>query len=210
MRYTMNKVRIILCVFLMVLLPFSLKGQSAIFDKYNDKATVSSVYISKTMLQMQPNVYTKDVNIGKVAGQLEAVYIVSTMDNTLKRPMQNDIEDFIKKGKYEVLMKQKGITSSSSFYVKKKGDKVKELIMITDATTKFSYIHLIGEMTLNDIQRITSSQSLSHHISLPVLNLNEILEHVHCIDLAWLENEMMNLYIPDLDNINIAGVQIEF
>lgn len=206
----MDKVKIILCGFIMVLLPFSLKGQSTIFDKYNDKATVSSVYISKTMLQMQPNVYTKDINIGKVAGQLEAVYIVSTMDNGLRRPMQNDIDDFIKKGKYEVLMKQKGLTSSSSFYVKKKGDKVKELIMITDGTAKLSYIHLIGEMTLNDIQRITSSQSLSHYISLPALNCDELLKHIHRIDLAWLEDEIMNIYIPDLDNINIAGVQIEF
>jgi hypothetical protein len=166
MRSHMKRMRFILFV-LVALFPILAQAQSSIFDKYSDKTNVSSVFISKTMLEMQPEVYTKDVNIGKVAGQLEAVYIVSTMDNNVKRSMRGDLEEFVKKNKYEVLMKQKGIVSSSSFYVKKKGDKVKELVMITDGAAKLSYVHLVGDMTLKDIQRITSSQKLSYNLSIP-------------------------------------------
>lgn len=40
---------------------------------------VSSVYISKAMIEMNPNLFTKDIYIGKVSGKLESVQIVSTM-----------------------------------------------------------------------------------------------------------------------------------
>lgn len=191
---------------LVAICPILVQAQSNLFDKYSDKSNVSSIYISKTMLEMQPDVYTKDVNISKVAGQLEAVYILSTRDNNVKKSMRSDLDDFVKKNKYEVLMKQKGVSSSSSFYVKKKGDKVKELVMITDAEPKLSYIHLVGDMTLKDIQRITSSQKLSYNLSIPYYE--DILYNVKGIDLSWIEDighEVINQL-----NTHISGISIHF
>ncbi|MDL2212758.1 DUF4252 domain-containing protein [Bacteroides sp. OttesenSCG-928-E20] len=206
----MERVKVLLISLVLFVCSFVAHAQSSIFNKYSEKSDVSSVYISKTMLEMQPNVYTKDVNIGKVAGQLEAVYIISTKDNTIKRGMRSDIEDFIKKGKYEVLMKQKGLVSSSSFYVKKKGDKVKELVMITDGTVKFSYIHLVGEMTLDDIQRITNSQNISYHLVYPCYKNG--IKYVESLDLAWLEETLEDISDDVLRRIDIklAGLDIKY
>lgn len=140
-------------------------AQNNLFDKYSDLHNVSSVYISKTMIEMNPNLYTKDVFIGKVAGQLDAVYIISTMDNGTKKDLRKDIDEFIQKGKYELLMKQKGVVSRSAFYVKRKGtDQVRELIMITDGAATLKFVSLIGDLTLKDIQKITSYQSTSDNI----------------------------------------------
>lgn len=140
-------------------------AQNSLFDKYGDLHNVSSVYISKTMIEMNPNLYTKDVFIGKVAGQLDAVYIISTMDNGIKKDLRKDIDEFIKKGKYELLMKQKGVVSRSAFYVKRKGtDQVRELIMITDGAATLKFVSLIGDLTLKDIQKITSYQSTTDNI----------------------------------------------
>lgn len=140
-------------------------AQNNLFDKYSDLHNVSSVYISKTMIEMNPNLYTKDVFIGKVAGQLDAVYIISTMDNGTKKDLRKDIDEFIQKGKYELLMKQKGVVSHSAFYVKRKGtDQVRELIMITDGAATLKFVSLIGDLTLKDIQKITSYQSTSDNI----------------------------------------------
>lgn len=140
-------------------------AQNNLFDKYSDLHNVSSVYISKTMIEMNPNLYTKDVFIGKVAGQLDAVYIISTMDNGIKKDLRKDIDEFIQKGKYELLMKQKGVVSRSAFYVKRKGtDQVRELIMITDGAATLKFVSLIGDLTLKDIQKITSYQSTSDNI----------------------------------------------
>lgn len=206
----MKHFKIILVGIILLMLPVAVSAQSNIYDKYNDKSNVSSIYISKTMLEMQPGVYTKDVNIGKVAGKLEAVYIVSTIDKTVRRGMSSDIAEFIKKGKYEVLMKQKGNIASSSFYVKKKGDKVKELIMISDDQAKLSYIHLVGEMTLQDIQNITSSQRLSYNLYEPLQEI--IVGRIQDIDLSWIEDHLRNIQYTvqeQLENIKFSHVSIE-
>ena len=151
---------------------------SSIFKKYGDKSNVSSVYISKTMLEMQPNLYANDMYIGKVAGQLDAVYIVSSHDNKLKKDLRSDIEDYIKKGKFEVLMKQKGLVSASSIYIKKKGDKVKELVMVTDGAAKLTFTQMFGELTLKDIQHITNSHGTgcAHLFTIP--NPERSLTHI--------------------------------
>lgn len=65
--------------------------------------------------------------------------------------MRKDIEQFIQRGKYELLMKQKGRVSRSAFYVKRKGDKVKELVMVTDGAATLKFISLTGDLTLKDI-----------------------------------------------------------
>lgn len=160
----MKTKKIILSILVLL---FCLTGnaQNNLFDKYSDLHNVSSVYISKTMIEMNPNLYTKDVFIGKVAGQLDAVYIISTMDNGIKKDLRKDIDEFIQKGKYELLMKQKGVVSRSAFYVKRKGaDQVRELIMITDGAATLKFVSLIGDLTLKDIQKITSYQSTSDNI----------------------------------------------
>jgi len=145
--------------------------ESPIFDKYGDKPNVKSVYISKTMLEAQPDRYTKELKLDKVVGQLDAIYMVSVMlqDDT-RKGMHADIERYIKNGKYEVLMKQKSTVSSSAIYIRKKGDKVKELIMVTDAGT-LTFLQLYGEMTIKDLQNITSQQ-YSEINNFPILDID--------------------------------------
>ena len=58
-------------------------------------------------------------------------------------------------------MKQKGTVSSSEFYINRKGDKVKELIMIIDGAANLKFVYLEGEMTLKDIQNIMMYQNTS-------------------------------------------------
>lgn len=164
----MKKLRIILLMILCVGGSLAAMSQnSVVYEKYNDMKNVSSVYISKTMLAMDPNLYTNDLYIGKVAGQLDAVYILSTMSGDIRKNMKKDIDDYIKKGKYELLMKQQGIVAGSSFYMKKKGDKVRELIMVTDGSAKLSFVHLVGNMTLEDIQQITRQSQAANRICMP-------------------------------------------
>ncbi len=163
-----------------------MKGQSNIFDKYSDMQNVSSVFISKAMIEMQPKLYTNDVYIGKVAGKLDGVYVISTLDNKIKQNLRKDIDDLIKKGKYELLMKQKGITSSSAFYIRKKGDRIQELVMISDGAAKLNFTQLVGDLTLEDIQNITKRQMAS-------INLPQHWETYQDIALAGLEKGLKSL-----------------
>lgn len=163
----------------LLLLPLFCQAQG-LFAKYSDMNNVSSVYISKTMIEMNPELYTKDVNIGKIAKQLELVQILSTMDNGIKREMRRDIESVVRAQKYELLMKQKGIVSRMAFYVQRNGEKVKDLIMVVDGAATLKYVRLVGNMTLKDIQNIMKSQTTSenNYFSIPANEIKNALSEI--------------------------------
>lgn len=146
---------------LMLLIPLFCQAQKSLFNTYSDMKGVSSVYISKAMIEMNSNLFTKDIYIGKVSGKLDGVQILSTMDNNIKKNMRKDIQSLVHSSKYELLMKQKGIVSSSEFYVNRKGDKVRELVMVIDGAASLKFVYLEGEMTLKDIQNIMRYQNTS-------------------------------------------------
>ena len=129
-------------VSLLLALPLLGQAQQELFNKYSDRKNVSSVYISKAMLEMNPSLFTKDIYIGKAASQLNSVQIVSTMDKMIKSDLLKDIRELVKSSRYELLMKQKGTVSSSEFYVSRKGDKVKELIMVTNGAASLKFVYL--------------------------------------------------------------------
>ncbi len=155
------KLNRILLAGVLLLLPLLCQAQKNIFNTYNDMKGVSSVYISKAMIEMNPNLFTKDIYIGKVSGKLDCVQILSTMDSNIKKDMRKDLRSLVQSSKYELLMKQKGTVSSSEFYINRKGDKVKELIMIIDGAATLKFVYLEGEMTLKDIQNIMMYQNTS-------------------------------------------------
>lgn len=165
---------------ILTLLPLLCQAQS-LFAKYSDMDNVSSVYISKAMIEMNPELYTKDVNIGKLAKQLELVQILSTMDNEIKREMRRDIENVVRAQKYELLMKQKGIVSRMAFYVKRKEEKVQDLIMVVDGAATLKYVRLVGDMTLKDIQNIMNTQKTSEnsYIDFNTKELNNFLNEMN-------------------------------
>ena len=199
----MKTMKIILAGVLLML-PLLCQAQKNLFNKYGDMKGVSSVYISKAMIETNPNLFTKDVYIGKVSGQLNSVQVLSTMDNNVKKEMRKDLRSLVQSSRYELLMKQKGTVSSSEFYMSRKGEKVKELIMIVDGAATLKFVYLEGDMTLKDIQNIMMYQNTSWNgnnvnIQLPDINWAEIeklknrdwlgeLKHSQELALKGLEN----------------------
>ncbi len=164
----------------LLLLPLFCQAAQGLFAKYSDMNNVSSVYISKAMIEMNPELYTKDVNVGKLAKQLELVQILSTMDNGVKKEMRQDIESVVRAQKYELLMKQKGIVSRMVFYVKRKGETVQDLIMVVDGAVTLKYVRLVGSMTIKDIQNIMKSQKTSDniHFNIPTHEINNAFKEI--------------------------------
>ena len=174
---------------ILLLLPLICQAQKNLFNKYNDLKGVSSVYISKAMIETNPNLFTKDVYIGKVSGQLNSVQVLSTMDNNVKKDMRKDLRSLVQSSKYELLMKQKGVVSSSEFYISRKGDKVKELIMIIDGAATLKFVYLEGEMTLKDIQNIMMYQNTSWNEGKSEIRINSFdLADLNALkDKDWLK-----------------------
>lgn len=166
----MKTMRLIL-VSLLLLLPLFGQAQKNLFSKYDDMKGVSSVYISKTMMELNPNLFMKDLYIGKVAERLNSVQVLSTRDNKIREEMAKDIRTLVQSSKYELLMKQKGTASGSEIYVNRKGNKVKELIMITDGAASLKFVYMEGDMTPDDIKKLMLYQNSSMNSNFNTFNL---------------------------------------
>lgn len=131
-------------------------AQNKFFDKFADMDGVTSVYISKTMLQMMPNMKTEGIDIGEVAGKLESIHILTSEKASISKMMKSEAPHFAANKDYEELMRVKDEGTRATFYIKKKNNnKISELVMMVDEQPEFVLIQIIGDMTLQDIQNIT-------------------------------------------------------
>lgn len=133
-------------------------AQNKLFEKYSEMDNVTSVYISKAMFQMMPNMETNGLNLMNMKGKIEGLQILSTESNSLKDKMRDDFKGLIGKDHQE-LMRVKDGKTRATFYVKQKGDQVSELIMLADTDGRFNVIQLLGNFTLQDIQDITKEMN---------------------------------------------------
>ena len=129
---------ILVCVLL--LSPLFCQAQKNLFNKYNDMKGVSSVYISKAMMELNPNLFMKDLYIGKVAEHLNSVQVLSTRDNKIREEMAKDIRSLVQSSKYELLMKQ---------------------IMVMDGASSLKFVYMEGDMTTDDIKKLMLYQNTS-------------------------------------------------
>mgnify|MGYP001755444270 FL=1 len=114
-------------------------------------------------MELNPNLFMKDLYIGKVAEHLNSVQVLSTHDNKVREEMAKDIRSLVQSSKYELLMKQKSTVSGSEVYVNRKGSKVKELIMLMNGASSLKFVYMEGDMTTDDIKKLMLYQSTSQN-----------------------------------------------
>lgn len=143
-------------IMLLLFLPCSVAcfGQNKLFQKYAETDNVTSVYISKAMFQMMPSMETAGLNLMNMKGKIESLQVLSTENSALKEEMNKEFTRLIG-SQHEELMRVKDGKTRATFYVKKKGDMVSELVMLANTDKNFSVIQLLGNFTLQDIQSIT-------------------------------------------------------
>lgn len=128
-------------------------NSSKLFDKYADMDNVTSVYISKAMFQMMPNIETAGLNLVNMKGKIESLQILSTEKSDQIPRMRKDFTQLISK-QHSELMRVKDGKTKATFYANMQGDIVKDLVMLADADSTFTVIQLLGNFTLKDIQEI--------------------------------------------------------
>ncbi|MDD4514725.1 DUF4252 domain-containing protein [Massilibacteroides sp.] len=130
-------------------------AQNKLFDKFAEMDNVQSVYISKAMFQMMPNIQTGGLNLMNLKGKIESLQILNTDSKDKAEQMRKEFSGLINK-QHEELMRVRDGKTKATFYAKQKGDLINELIMLADTEKGFSVIQLLGNFTLQDVQDITS------------------------------------------------------
>jgi len=133
-------------------------AQDKLFDKYAEMDNVTSVYISKAMFQMIPNIENVGLNLMNMKGKIESLQLVSTEKTDQIPQMRNDFTQLINKQHQELMRVRDGKTRAT-FYADMQGEKVKNLLMLADTDSSFTAIQLLGNFTLQDIQEIAKEMN---------------------------------------------------
>ena len=131
-------------------------AQQSFFDKYAEMDGVSSVYITKSMLKMFPDMSGKinGVNVGSIANRLDNIQILSCEEAGIIEQLRKETKNINTKNGYEELMRirEDGNKTTIYFKVKKKGNS--EFVLITDAKDEFTIISIMGNITLQEMQKM--------------------------------------------------------
>lgn len=100
---------------------------------------VTVVNISKTLLQLMPDMDANGMNIGDIAQDLDSMYILTSEDGATSNKMKADYIAMIREKGYEELMSVKDKNEHVKFFIKKNKNKISELVMAVDNSPK-SYI----------------------------------------------------------------------
>ena len=143
-------------LFLVTALAFSIhaSAQKAIFDKYEDTNGVTTIYISKTMLGMIPNVKAGKHDIGNIASKLDYIRILSCEKPSLFSKLLDDARKTYRSGNYETIMKMNDDGEKMTIYQRTLKDGKNEFALLTEDKDEVTIINLMGAITLKDIKDI--------------------------------------------------------
>jgi hypothetical protein len=128
-------------------------AQDKLFDKYADMDNVTSIYISKAMFQMMPEIKDAGVNLSRLKGKMESFRLISSGREEQISLMRKDFSQPVQSGRQELMRIRDGHTRVT-FYSGVKGDRISELLVLADADSSFTVIQLTGDFTLKDIQEL--------------------------------------------------------
>lgn len=129
-------------------------AQDRFFDKFADMDGVTSVYISKAMLSMMPDMQTEGVNIGGVASKLDNIQILSCEKPDIIAKLKKETDFINPKNGYEELMRINDEGDKTTIYLKHDKSGKKEFVLLNNEKGEFTIIVITGNLTLQEIQGI--------------------------------------------------------
>lgn len=148
--------RIYILTLLLALSTVFCRAQQSFFDKYAEMEGVSSVYITKSMLSLFPNMSGKinGVNVGNIASRLDNIQILSSDEAEIIVQLRKETKDINTKNGYEELMRVREDGDKTTIYFKERKKGNNEFILITDEKDEFTIISIVGDLTLKEIQEM--------------------------------------------------------
>lgn len=146
--------RIYIITLLLSLCSLFTYAQDSFFDKFADMDGVTSVYISKAMLSMMPDMKTEGVNIGGVASKLDNIQILSCEKPAIIAKLKKETEFINPKNGYEELIRINDEGEKTTIYLKHDKNGKKEFVLLNNEKEEFTIIIITGNLTLQEIQGI--------------------------------------------------------
>lgn len=146
--------RINILVILATVFSLFAQAQQSFFDKYAEMEGVTSVYITKNMLSLLPNVNStvNGIHIGNIASHLDNIQILSSDESVIISKLRKETASINTQNGYEELMRVREDGEKTTIYFKDKKGKKKEFVLLVDEKDELTIISIVGDLTLQEIQ----------------------------------------------------------
>ena len=129
-----------------------------IYNKYSDNEEVSAVYISSSMFKLMGKVPNMEVgegsiNLGSIIKNLNSMYLLDCEDPELCKEIKSDVNKFVKKYEFEMLMEIKDKGETVRIYTTGNEKTVSQFILTADENEAFTFICLDGTMSRAELEK---------------------------------------------------------
>ena len=154
----MKRIYALLVMLALSIAAFAQNGRS-LYNKYSDYENVEAVYISPAMFRLMgkiPDMELQEgnVNLGPVIKSLTRLYILSTTREDIAANLAADVNHFIQRGSYELLMEAKDNGEVMRLYTVGDEQIVNSLVMLARDAAETSFICLDGTMPRDQLETL--------------------------------------------------------
>ena len=152
----MKKLYILVAMLLVSISALAQDGRS-LYNKYSDYDNVEAVYISPAMFRLIgkiPDVQMEgeNVNFGPIIKSLSGLYILNISDEGLAADLSSDVNRFIKKGDYELLMEAKDNGEVTRMYTVGDDRIVNSFVLLSRDASETSFICIDGTIPRDQLE----------------------------------------------------------
>ena len=145
----------LILIFLTALTVIGAPAQESFKNKFNNVKGVTSVFISKALLGMMPDMDSRGLDLGPVAKKLDNIQIFNSETKAAANTLKSECLNIIANEKYENLMNVNEADEHNGIYMKQFAGGMKQYVLLNVEKDETSVIVLTGKLTIDDIRKIT-------------------------------------------------------
>ena len=152
----MKKFYMLVAMLLLSVSAFAQNGRS-LYNKYSDFDNVEAVYISPAMFRLIgkiPDIQMEgdNVNLAPVIKSLSGLYILTISDGNLAADLAADVNRFIQKGEYELLMEAKDNGEVTRMYTVGDERTVNSFVLLSRDGAETNFICIDGTIPRDQLE----------------------------------------------------------
>lgn len=137
---------------------FCMAQQKDFFDELSGMKGISSVYISKAMFQLMPDMNMGGLNLTPFIRKLESVRILSSENVETTVKMKKNFQYINPENGYEELMRVTDNGEKMVIYWKQDKKGKNEFVLLSDEEKEYTAIVIVGNLTLEEMQKIAQGK----------------------------------------------------
>ena len=154
----MKQLYILVAMLLLGISAFAQDGRS-LYNKYSDYDNVEAVYISPAMFRLIGKIPDmemdgENVNLGPIIKSLSGLYILSIKQGNVADDLTDDVNRFIKKGQYELLMEAKDSGEVTRMYTVGDDFVVNSFVLLSHDGAETNFICIDGTIPRDKLEEL--------------------------------------------------------